>query len=143
MLTKSNSRITSNLFGAFVLVALGLISIACNAVGEDQWVMLNTEKSDQPEEVYFVLEERSPWDDPDEEDPEGLDRECLLLPFDKQTTKDPHGKHHYYSRTIDQAYWQPCEPYASADKPPLVINSIPDGLHEQLGVEEPDFFLKK
>ncbi len=99
---------------------------------------MTTDTTDQPNNVYYVLEDRTAAGYEKEDDQYGDARECLLLPFDKQSTSDPHGKNHYSAQSPTNAFWQECGPYAAIDKPPLVINSIPPEFADQMGIELPD-----
>ena len=122
----------------YLVVFVTIFVISCGAPGSGQFVVESSVNAEQPEIIYYALEERSPYGENEtEEDPDGIERECLLLPFTKQTTMDPHGKHHYYSDKLTSTTWKQCKNYVAIDEPPLVVNSLPDVVAEELGIEVP------
>ena len=143
MFTKNFIPASKRSLAVLLLPLLALLIVACDAPGEGEWVAHDLDKSKQPDTIYYVLDTRMLPGYTEEDDPYGDARDCFLLPLDKQSTSDPHGKNHYSAQGPLDAFWAACEPYGETDKPPLVINSIPPEFAEQMGVEIPDFtFLK-
>lgn len=143
MFTKNYIPASKRSLAVLLLPLFALLIVACEAPGDSEWVVHNLDTSKQPSNIYFVLDTRMQPGYTEEDDAYGDARDCYLLPFDKQSTSDLHGKNHYSAQGPLDAFWSACEPYNSVDKPPLVINSIPPEFADQIGIELPDFaFLK-
>jgi hypothetical protein len=142
MFTKSDIRTSKRSLAVLLLPLFALLIIACDAPADGEWVVHELDTSEQPETIYYILNTKMQPGYTEEDDQYGDATDCQLLPLNKQSTTDPHGKHHYSAMGPLDAFWQQCNKFNAADKPPLVINSIPPEFAEQMGVEIPDFFIK-
>jgi hypothetical protein len=143
MFTKSSHRTSVKALVLLLLPLIALTLIGCEKPGKGEWVSFELDTSEQPETIYYILDTKMKLGYEEDDDPYGDARECFLLPLNKQSTTDPHGKHHYSAMGPLDAWWQDCSKFNAVDRPPLVINSIPSEFAEQMGVELPDLpFLK-
>ena len=144
MFTKNFIPTSKRSLTALLLPLVALLIVACGGPpGDDEWVSFHLDTSDQPETVYFILETKYQAGYDAEVDPEGHSTDCKLLPLNKQSTTDPHGKHHYSAMGPLDAYWAECSKYDAVARPPLVINSIPSEFADQMGIELPTFSVSK
>lgn len=127
------------------LIAMFMVFAGCAGVSQGQFLKHVTDESvEQPDVIFYVL--ATDVSETEEESGTGSSDEaieCHLLPFDKQTTKDPHGKHHYYARKMSEATWMSCDDFDDFDEPPLVVNSIPDELMDEFGFEKFELKIEK
>jgi hypothetical protein len=128
-----------------VLIAMLTMFAGCTGIAEGNFVKHVTDESvEQPDVIYYVLAtDVSEADEESGTTSSGEAQECHLLPFDKQPTKDPHGKHHYYARKMTEADWYRCDDFDDFDEPPLVVNSIPDELMDEFGFEKMELRFEK
>jgi len=133
---------TPNRVHILLILVVGMFAlVGCQGITDGHFLKHTADESvEQPDVVYYVMET-----DISDEKSGSSDQatDCHLLPFDKQPTKDPHGKHHYYAREITQSTWVNCSMYESIDEPPLIVNSIPDELMEDFGFEKMELRIEK
>ena len=109
-----------------LLPLLAYMLISCGSAGEGSWVVLDSDDSDHPVNIYYMLEKKSPYGDNEKnEDPSGYQRICHLLPFEKQPTTNSDGKSEYASKLASETERKTCRLYKEVKKPPLVASSIP------------------
>ena len=128
---------------------LGVIAAACGSPGEGEWTQVRSIKADakfdpEPARLYFIAKSKI---NPDYEDNEGSgtvyendNADCLGLEFVRRSNTDPHGKYLYEASELIPSHWFPYSDLILMDKPPLVINSVPDDFAEQIGVEKLKLF---
>jgi|APSaa5957512493_1039668.scaffolds.fasta_scaffold147031_1 hypothetical protein len=138
MTTMINKRATKRSLAVLLFLLLSLVLVSCESkpAAEDSWVVLESVGSDQPRNIYYVLENKSPYGDNEKnEDPSGYQRICHLLPFDKQSTTNSDGKSEYASLPASETEWQTCRLYKTAKKPSLVASSIPAEFADRIGAK--------
>lgn len=113
-------------FVTFLFLSLILVSCESKPASEGSWVVLESDGSDSPNSIFYVLENKSPYGiNEKNEDPSGYQRICHLLPFKKQFSTNFDGKGEYVSKPAAETEWQTCRLYKTVKKPSFLASSIP------------------
>ena len=117
-----------------LLPILALVLISCKSVEEGSWVTIDNIEHKNDQNVYYMIEEKSPFGENEKyEDSQGYRRVCLLLEFAPDSGFG--GEATYTAEAFDDAAWELCRELVLADEPSYVAASVPTELRGEFELD--------